>query len=268
MAMRELIEKLEQHVAQEAGNVAIKAQRAMVMAELDALLRSSEKKVLVINSGLGEDALLWAEHGHRVCVIEPNLQKLNLCRLFSSYEKVQDRVEFRQAHAQWMQTSEFTGYFDVIYAGFGAMNKLPAEELQRWSYSANEMLKPGGKFISLVQPDYCPWERVHYFRQARWGLARRRSQGAALSVNEAGDVEATYFYSPEVFLAFFEDCFNLEYKTPIGVFTPPQSLGHHYPFSPKWMARLQRLENFANRWKSLSACCDYFLMVLGKPGTF
>jgi SAM-dependent methyltransferase len=109
-----------------------------------------ERRVLELGSGLGFDALRFAERGARWTCADIVADNLALIRRIAALKKLEDRIDTHLIADDLSFAGLASGY-DVVWV-FGSIHHVPFDTAREEALSALTLLKPGGRWMELVYP--------------------------------------------------------------------------------------------------------------------
>jgi SAM-dependent methyltransferase len=109
-----------------------------------------ERRVLELGSGLGFDALRFAERGARWTCADIVADNLALIRRIAALKKLEDRIDTHLIADDLSFAGLAPGY-DVVWV-FGSIHHVPFDTAREEALSALALLKPGGRWMELVYP--------------------------------------------------------------------------------------------------------------------
>jgi len=244
-----------------SGNTIVNYKRDRVRAHFLQYSKTSGT-ILELNSGTGEDALFFAQQGHKVHAtdisvgmqqrLEQKVEKNKMGRLISnelcSYTQLQDLKE--------------KGPYDHIFSNFAGLNC--TGELDKVLASFSGLLKADGTVTLVVLPKFCLWEILLIFK-GKFKTAFRRF----FSKNgRKAHLEGTYFncwyYNPSYITNHLKNSFDLLSIEGLCTIVPPSYLEGFAEKHPVLFRNLQRAENKLKSkwpWKFIG---DYYIISLRK----
>lgn len=109
-----------------------------------------ERRVLELGSGLGFDAMRFAERGARWTCADIVPDNLALIRRVAALKRLGDRIETYLISDDLSFATLAPGY-DAIWV-FGSIHHVPFEVARQEALAALALLKPGGRWLELVYP--------------------------------------------------------------------------------------------------------------------
>lgn len=232
-------------------------QRALVHAHLQARAGAPPLRVLELNCGTGEDARWLAEQGHNVLATDISAgmvaAAIAKCAGFSS-------VEVRQAGITEALALE-GGPYDLILSNFGGLNCLPPAELAAIGPLLAGKLAPDGRFVAVVMPRRCIWERLYFLAKFQPKKAfRRLAKGPVVARLQDGSSVPTWYFDPTTLRRAWTGSLKTTHQAPIGLFLPPSYLDPLVARRPRFVGWLDRWERRAAKWAWSAAYADHCLV--------
>ena len=120
-------------------------------------------------------------------------------------------------------------------------------------------MEPGGKFVAVIMPRGCLWERFYFNLKRKPAQAYRRNTNGPVTVVVKDQPVKTWYYNPDEIAALCSPYFRVCRKKAIGFFLPPSYLDPFFEHRPALLNLLNRLENTLGGPSSAS---DHFLIEL------
>jgi SAM-dependent methyltransferase len=236
-----------------------KAQRNLVYEHLRRWLSISNKYILEVNCGTGEDAIWLDKQGFEVIATDRSSKMIAVAET----KKTTSTVAFVQADINGISEQFSPKKFDVVLSNFGGLNCLNPKELKQFFNSCNELVPQNGKLILVIMPKNTIWEKIYFILKGKWKTAFRRNQDVTYA-NVDGAQVPTYYYNPKDVIAFSQEHFAFLESQPIGFFIPPSYLEPFFKNKKHLLHLLITLETRIKRWSFLSKYADHYLLVLQK----
>jgi ubiquinone/menaquinone biosynthesis C-methylase UbiE len=127
--------------------------------------------ILELNSGTGEDAICFAEQGHRVHATDISAGMQHELKRKVAAKDLQNKISNELCSYTQLQQLQNKGPFDHIFSNFAGLNC--TDELGKVLDSFNDLLKPGGRVTLVILPKFCLWEFLLIFK-GKFSTAFRR----------------------------------------------------------------------------------------------
>lgn len=216
-------------------------------------------KILELNCGTGEDAVRFAQKGHEVVATDISENMLKVANEKSDNLQISYRV------LDLNKIEEFEGGkdFDLVFSNFGGLNCVSSDAIRKLGEVVSKMLKPNGRFVAVVMPEFCLWETVYFLLKGRWKEAFRRAKEYAMA-NVSGEQVKTYYFSPGKFKKLNADHFTTEILKPIGLHIPPSYLENFLKRRPALLNLLDKLDTVFARYSWQAYLSDHYYIQFSK----
>ncbi len=242
-----------------------KLQRNRVWKYLDKTIDSkTQLNILELNCGTGEDAIRFAQRGHKVTATDLSDEMLKITREKVLKNNLRDNVQTVICDIKALDTCEFPAKFDLIFSNFGGLNCLNYNELKNTSAHLFQLLKPNGRFIVIIMPRFCIWESIYFLLKLDWHKAFRRNTHKSLQVRVGEEFIETWYYSPFSFYQIFKQHFKKLNSRPIGITIPPSYMENTLGKRKKIMNFLSGAEYIFGEISFLTNLSDHFLIDMQK----
>jgi cyclopropane fatty-acyl-phospholipid synthase-like methyltransferase len=242
-------------------NTAIgKLQRARVWNYLESILPDKTINILELNCGTGEDAIWFANKGHKVLATDISEKMISITKEKMEKLNLKDKVRTQQLDINEIDKISTINKFDLIFSNFGGLNCLTESELVSLSNKIKDLLNPKGKFISVVMPDFCMIESLYFLLKLKLNFIFRRKRMQQVKMNNS--IVDTNYYHPNRFYKFYKDNFRVNQSIAVGVFIPPSYLEKFFRRKKILLTILNRLENILGNNSFAAAISDHYLIDL------
>ncbi len=227
-------------------------------AAVDASLRwafASGQRILELNCGTGEDAVVLAGRGVRVVATDAAQAMVAVASSKVRIAGLDAFVETRTLAIEALG-DEPAGAYDGVLSNFGGLNCVA--DLGAAAGQVARVVCPGGRAVVCVMGPVVPWEVVWFglhgepakaVRRLRRGVVWRGLPLRYPSVGAAGR-------------AFRAAGFAVHARRGVGVLLPP-------PYTEPWAARhprligaLDRAERAVDRWPGAARVADHYVLEL------
>lgn len=218
--------------------------------------------ILELNSGTGEDAVWFAQQGHRVHAtdIAAGMQQQLIQKAAAA--GLADKISSEQISFTALQQLKTLQKFDHIFSNFAGLNCTGALEKVLASFSS--LVKPGGTVTLVILPKFCLWEFLLLFK-GQFKTAFRRlfaSNGAKAHIE--GEYFTCWYYNPSFVVQHLKTDFDLLQAEGLCTMVPPSYIEGFAEKYPRWYAFLKRNENkYKSRWP-WKCIGDYYIISLRK----
>ena len=218
--------------------------------------------ILELNSGTGEDAIFFAEQGHRVYAtdISAGMQKELKRKVLA--KGLDDRIGNEICSYTNLNHLENRGPYDHIFSNFAGLNC--TDELGKVLNSFNSLLIPGGKVTLVVLPKFCLWEFLLLFKGKLPTAFRRLFSSNGSKAHIEGTYFKCWYYNPSFITKRLRDQFDLLKIDGLCTIVPPSYIEG---FAEKHPITYRILRNKENKlksrwpWKYIG---DYYIISLQK----
>jgi ubiquinone/menaquinone biosynthesis C-methylase UbiE len=237
-----------------------KLQRARVWNYLNSVLPNKPISILELNCGTGEDAIWFAKKGHTVLATDISEKMVEVTRAKVEGFSLSEKITVKQLDINEIDKVSTTHNFDLVFSNFGGLNCLKESELNSLSEKIKILLKPNGKFIAVVMPDFCMIESIYLLFKFRTQEIFRRKSVQQVKINDS--VVETYYYHPKKFYEFFKSDFIINKIIAVGVFIPPSYLNIFFKRKSNTLKFLNKLEGSFGNHTIAASISDHFLIYL------
>ena len=235
-----------------------KVQRQQVYDYLKTLNFFSDKKVLEINCGTGEDAKTLSKFSSKVYATDISEQMIAIAKL----KNKNNLIEFIPCSIQNIPTKYANANFDIIFSNFGGLNCLNANELREFSIQLPTYTNQKAELILIVMGTKCFLEKLYFILKFDIKKAWRRKQrhGTETILNE--EIFKTYYYSPKQIKSIFKSNFKVIKIKPIALFVPPSYFESFIKKHPILFKLLVKLDSVFIRFNFLANYSDHYIIHL------
>ncbi|HET9744670.1 MAG TPA: methyltransferase domain-containing protein [Chitinophagaceae bacterium] len=227
-----------------SSNIIIQYKRRRVREHVSQYLKP-DSRILELNAGTGEDAIWFAEQGHRVHATDISTRM---------QEKLADKV--KQANLGSKISTEICSFsaleelknrgpYDLIFSNFAGLNCTP--ELDKVLRSFSSLLHPGGIVTLVILPKFCLWETMMLVKGEFKTAFRRFFGRKGVKANIEGEQFTCWYYNPSYVTRSLKDGYNLLSVEGLCTMVPPSYL-ENFPF--KRPALFKWLKEMEDKWKS------------------
>ncbi len=241
-----------------------KLQRISVWQYLDQQLPKNQSlQILELNCGTGHDALNFAQRGHQMWATDIASKMVEVTQAKAQKNGVKHLVQTQVLDIAQLSSKTFGDQkFDWVFSNFGGLNCLNEDDLTQFAQQLSQILKPKGRFIAVVMPKACLWERFYFLLKKDKKEAYRRLNKNGIPVEVEGKKVHTWYYSPQEFKHFFQKEFNFIAQKPIGLFVPPSYLEFYFSKRTSLLKGLNVFEQSLGKLGGLAKWADHFLVDL------
>jgi ubiquinone/menaquinone biosynthesis C-methylase UbiE len=244
-----------------SGNTIINYKRERVRTHILEYL-APESFVLELNSGTGEDALFFAQNGHRVHAtdISTGMQQ----RLVQKVKQtgMEKMVSNELCSFTNLSQLENKGPYDLIFSNFAGLNC--TGELDKVLASFSDLLKPGGMVTLVILPKFCLWETLLIFKGNFRTAFRRFFSGKGRSARVEGVHFKCWYYNPSYIIKRLKGEFDLLSIEGLCTIVPPsyiEDFAEKHPLAYRLLTAQEAKLKTRWPWKYLG---DYYVISFRK----
>ena len=244
-----------------SSNPIIQYKRQRVRDHVQQWLKPGSK-ILELNSGTGDDAIWFAQHGHHVHAtdISKGMQDKLLEKVHQN--DVGSKITSELCSFTGLQHLLHKDPYDLIFSNFAGLNC--TGDLDKVLHSLPPLLKPGGFVTLVILPKFCLWESM-MFLKGEFKTAFRRffsSRGAKAQIE--GESFTCWYYNPSYIIKNMKDSFDILSVEGLCTIVPPSYLENFPAKRPSLFNRLKEIEDKWKTkwpWKNMG---DYYIISLKK----
>jgi ubiquinone/menaquinone biosynthesis C-methylase UbiE len=244
-----------------SGNTIVNYKRERVRAHVMQHLPANSY-ILELNSGTGEDALFFAQNGHKVHATDISAGMQQQLRQKVVLNGMQDNISNELCSFTKLDQLTNKGPYDLIFSNFAGLNC--TNELDKVLASFSELLKPDGLVTLIILPKFCLWETLLIFKgKLRTAFRRFFSRNGSRA-----HIEGTYFkcwyYNPSYILKRLNDQFDLLGIEGLCTIVPPSYIEGFAEKHPNAYSLLKKKEDQLKSnwpWKYIG---DYYIISFKK----
>jgi len=225
-------------------------------------LLSPNSLILELNSGTGEDATFFAQHGHKVHATDISRGMQQELKKKVIYMGLEASITNEICSFTMLDQLENKGPYDHIFSNFAGLNC--TGELDKVLASLSGLLKPEGKVTLVILPKFCLWEVLLVFK----GKFRTAFRRFFSSNGSKAHVEGTYFkcwyYNPSFIVNRLKNEFDLLGIEGLCTIVPPsyiEGFAEKHPASYRFLRGKEDKLKTAWPWKFIG---DYYIISLQK----
>lgn len=241
-----------------SNNTIIQYKRQRVWEHIEKYLQH-ESFILELNAGTGEDAIHFAENGHRVHATDISLGML--------YE-LKSKVKSQNAENITSEICSFTeleqlnnkGPYDHIFSNFAGLNC--TNELEKVLDSFSFLLKPKGFVTLVLLPKFCLWEFLLLFKGRFKTTFRRFSGKKGAKAHIEGEYFRCWYYNPSFIKKHLKNSFDVVSLEGLCTVVAPSYIEN---FAEKYSKTFNFLKTKEDKWKRKwpwRVVGDYYIITL------
>jgi ubiquinone/menaquinone biosynthesis C-methylase UbiE len=244
-----------------AGDIIIQYKRKRVR---DHVLRylQPESNILELNAGTGDDAVFFAQQGHRVHATDISDIMQHMLKEKIKLQDLQGSVSTELRSFTDLKHLFNRGPYDLIFSNFAGLNC--TDKLQEVLHSFNGLLKPGGLVTLVILPKFCLWEFSLMFRGKFKTAFRRMAGKKGAQAHIEGEFFRCWYYNPSFIKASLESSFTVVSIEGLCTLVPPSYIEKFAEKHPGTYNYLQKKEDkWKGRWPWRNIG-DYYIITLRK----
>lgn len=218
--------------------------------------------ILELNAGTGEDAVYFANAGHKIHATDISEGMLDILVKKVSRHKLEHKISTELCSFTELENLGNKGPYDLIFSNFAGLNC--SRELDKVLQSFDSLLKPGGIVTLVMLPKFCLWETLLVFRGKFKTAFRRLFSRKGANSHIEGKYFKCWYYNPQFIIDSLEKSFSVLKTEALCVVVPPSYIEHFAERYPKVYRFLVNKENLIKEkwpWKLIG---DYYIISLRK----
>lgn len=220
------------------------------------------KEVLELNCGTGEDAIRFARLGFNIVASDIASEMIMETRKKVDRENLTHVISPQLLDLTTLNEKTFTGKFDLVFSNFGGLNCIHPNDFQKTIKQVASVLKPGGRFVAVIMPEFCLWETVYFMAHLQFRKAFRRLNKNGVVANLAGATVRTWYYNPRRVKKCAQKYFDRLSTQPIGIVVPPSYLENFFLNRHGSLQKLGRLEQRLSSKSFFAGMADHYIIDL------
>jgi cyclopropane fatty-acyl-phospholipid synthase-like methyltransferase len=257
--LQEAFDNYAEHYDEHFTNSLIgKAQRQQVYSYLSTLNYFTNKNILEINCGTGEDAKVFSEHNSHVTATDISEKMI----AFAKRKSENSSIKFITSSIQDIEKKINSNKFDAVFSNFGGLNCLNEKELIQFSKTISNFTHPKSDLVFVIMGTNCFIEKLYFFLKFDKAKAFRRKQKLGVETKINSEIFTTFYYSPKQLKTIFKSGFEIAHIKPIGLFVPPTYLEPFVKKHSTFFKFLLKIDTFFTRFGFLSNIADHYLIHL------
>jgi len=202
-------------------------------------------EILELNSGTGEDAIWFAQQGHRVHAtdIAAGMQEQLVKKAAAA--GLDDLVSTEIISYTALQHLKEKKQYDLVFSNFAGLNC--TAELDTVLQALVPIVKPGGIVTLVILPRFCLWETLLLFKGKFRTAFRRFFSNKGRQARVEGEYFTCWYYDPAFVKKHMKEDFDLVAQEGLCSIVPPSYIGH---FAEKHPGLFSFLKAKEERWKN------------------
>jgi ubiquinone/menaquinone biosynthesis C-methylase UbiE len=244
-----------------SGNTIVQYKRKRIREHVQKHLRP-HSYILELNAGTGEDAVYFAQQGHRVHATDIATGMQQVLQHKIAFHSLQPSVTYELCSFMELQHLKQKGPYDMIFSNLAGLNC--TDHLDQVLLSLDPLLTPSGIITLVILPKFCLWETLLACK-GKFKTAFRRfagSKGAKAHIE--GHHFRCWYYNPSYITRTLGNSFEVLGLEGLCTIVPPSYIAY---FAEKHPAAWQWLQKKEDRWKERwpwKYIGDYYIITLKK----
>ena len=244
-----------------SGNTIVNYKRERVRTHVLQYL-NPESSILELNSGTGEDALFFAQKGHRVHSTDISVGMQQELKRKVIKNGLAEKISNELCSFTMLHQLKNKNHYDLIFSNFAGLNC--TGELDAVLASFNDLLKPNGVVTLVILPKFCLWETLMIFKGKFKTAFRRFFSHNGRTAHVEGVYFKCWYYSPSYIIKRLKDQFDLLGIEGLCTIVPPsyiEGFAEKYPAAYTFLKRNEDKLKTRWPWKFIG---DYYIISLRK----
>lgn len=242
-----------------SGDKIIQYKRDRVRSHVLQLLKPNSN-ILELNAGTGEDAIFFAQKGHRIHATDISERMQEILKQKVKNKGLDMKVGNETCSFTQLDTLVNRGPFDLVFSNFAGLNC--TDKLDGVLLSLKDFVKPGGFVTLVLLPKFCLWEFLLLFK-GKFKTAFRRFRGKnGASAQIMGESFRCWYYNPSFVCKHLQPEFKQIALEGLCTIVPPSYIEGFADKYPRLYQFLLKQENKRCKnwpWKNIG---DYYLISL------
>lgn len=244
-----------------SNNTIVNYKRERVRAHVLSYLKPLGS-ILELNSGTGEDALFFAQLGHKVHATDISVGMQQQLRKKVEMNKMEHLISNELCSFTQLQLLKNKGPYDHIFSNFAGLNC--TGELDKVLASFSGLLNPDGVVTLIVLPGFCLWEMLLVFKGKFRTAFRRTFSKNGRKAHLEGTYFTCWYYNPSYITDQLKDSFELLKVEGLCTIVPPsyiEGFAEKYPAMYNFLKRVEDKLRYSRPWRYIG---DYYIISLRK----
>jgi ubiquinone/menaquinone biosynthesis C-methylase UbiE len=244
-----------------SGNTIIQYKRRRVREHVQQFLEPYSN-ILELNAGTGEDAIYFAEQGHRVHATDISTGMQSRLAEKVKQHQLENKITHEMCSFTDLDSLNRQGPYDLIYSNFAGLNC--TDELEKVLQSFKPLLNDNGIVTLVLLPKFCLWETALAFRGKFKTAFRRFFRANGRKAHIEGEYFLCWYYNPSFVQQILRSDFEALSVEGLCTLVPPSYIENFAEKHPKTFHTLVSLED---KWKTKwpwRAIGDYYIISLRK----
>jgi ubiquinone/menaquinone biosynthesis C-methylase UbiE len=244
-----------------SGNTIIQYKRERVRQHVMQYLKPGNA-ILELNSGTGEDAVWFAQHGYTVHATDIAAGMQQQLKQKVHALGLQDKIGTELISYTQLENLAEQKKYDHIFSNFAGLNC--TGELDRVLDHFSDLLKPGGYVTLVVLPKFCLWEFLLLFKGKFKTAFRRLFSRNGVTAHIEGEYFTCWYYNPGYIQQQLKKDFTIKSIEGLCTIVPPSYIEG---FAEKYSRVYDFLKRKEDQWRTKwpwKYIGDYYIISLQK----
>jgi ubiquinone/menaquinone biosynthesis C-methylase UbiE len=244
-----------------SGNTIVNYKRNRVRTHVLQYL-GPDSSILELNSGTGEDALFFAQNGHKVHATDISTGMQQELKRKVEMRDMQGSVSNELCSFTMLHQLKNKGPYDLIFSNFAGLNC--TDELDKVLALFNNLLKPNGIVTLVILPKFCLWETLLIFKGKFRTAFRRFFSHNGTKAHIEGAYFKCWYYDPSFIVKRLTGQFDLLGIEGLCTIVPPsyiEGFAEKHPSIYRFLKTKEDRLKSSWPWKYIG---DYYIISLRK----
>lgn len=242
-----------------SGDTIIQYKRKRVHDHVDEFLPAGSH-ILELNAGTGEDAIYFANKGHRVHATDASAGMQEMLKSKVKQAGLDNQITHEICSFTQLENLQDQGPYDLVFSNFAGLNC--TNKMNQVLDSFPFLVKPGGFITLVILPRFCLWEFLLLFKGKFKTAFRRFSGSSGAKAKVEGVAFRCWYYNPSYITKRLKDSFSVYSIEGLCTIVPPSYLEN---FAEKHSSLYRYLVKQENKRKSSwpwRVIGDYYILTL------
>lgn len=226
------------------GNTIIQYKREKVRKHVQQFL-TAKSSILELNSGTGEDAIWFAQQGHKVHATDISSAMQQVLKNKTSGSGLDEMISTELISYTQLEKLKNKGPYDLVFSNFAGLNC--TGELDNVLRSLSSLLKPGGFVTLVIMPKFCLWEFILLFKGKFKTAFRRFFSSNGVPAHIEGVYFTCWYYKPAFIIKHVQPDLSLLAQEGLCTLVPPSYMEG---FAEKYAKIFSFLKAKEEKWKT------------------
>ena len=218
--------------------------------------------ILELNSGTGDDAIFFAENGHKVHATDLSEGMQQQLMIKVQQRKFNPFITNELCSYTTLDQLKNKGPYDLVFSNFAGLNC--TDELDKVLASLPALLNPGGLVTLVILPKFCLWETLLLFKGKFRAAFRRLFSSKGRTAHIDGNYFKCWYYNPQYITNRLKDQFDVLNIEGLCTIVPPsyfEGFAEKHPSTYNFLKKQEERLKSRWPWKYIG---DYYIISLRK----